>query len=53
MVSPLANGVETTWKRLLEGRSGAGRISNFEVDDLPCQIAAQVPRGDGSRLPPM
>ena len=48
MVSPLANGVETTWKRILEGRSGAGRITNFEVDDLPCQIAMQVPRGDGS-----
>jgi 3-oxoacyl-[acyl-carrier-protein] synthase II len=48
MVSPLANGVEPTWKRILEGRSGAGRIIGFEIDDLPCQIAAQVPRGDGS-----
>ena len=48
MVSPLANGVEPTWKRLLEGRSGANRIAGFEIDDLPCQIACQVPRGDGS-----
>ena len=48
MVSPLANGVEPTWKRLLEGRSGANRITSFEVDDLPCQIACQIPRGDGS-----
>ena len=48
MVSPLANGVEPTWKRILEGRSGAARIIGFEIDDLPCQIAAQVPRGDGS-----
>ena len=47
MVSPLANGVEPTWKRLLEGRSGANRITSFEVDDLPCQIACQIPRGDG------
>jgi len=46
MVSPLACGVEPTWRRLLAGESGAGRIENFEVSDLPCQIAAQVPRGD-------
>ncbi len=45
MVSPLANGVEPTWSRLLEGRSGARRIEGFEIDDLACQIACQVPRG--------
>ncbi|MCC5978442.1 MAG: beta-ketoacyl-ACP synthase II [Salinarimonas sp.] len=48
MVSPLACGVEETWKRLLEGRSGAARIENFETSDLPCKIACQIPRGDGS-----
>ena len=46
MVSPLACGVEATWRRLLAGESGAGRVENFDVSDLPCQIAAQVPRGD-------
>ncbi len=44
MVSPLASGVEATWKRLLAGESGAGRIESFDVSDLPCQIACQVPR---------
>ena len=44
MVSPLANGVEATWSRLLAGESGAGRIESFDVSDLPCQIACQVPR---------
>ncbi|MHA1188979.1 MAG: beta-ketoacyl-ACP synthase II, partial [Alphaproteobacteria bacterium] len=48
MVSPLANGVEATWSRLLAGESGAGRVTNFEVDDIACQIACQIPRGDGS-----
>ena len=48
MVTPLASGVEATWSRLLEGRSGASRIERFQVDDLPCQIACQIPRGDGS-----
>ncbi len=46
MVSPLACGVETTWKRLLAGESGAGRIEGFEASDLACQIAMQVPRRD-------
>lgn len=48
MVSPLGAGVEVTWKRLLEGRSAAGRIEGFEVSDLPCQIACQIPKGDGT-----
>ena len=48
MVSPLACGAEETWTRILEGRSGAGRIENFETSDLPCKIACQIPRGDGT-----
>jgi 3-oxoacyl-[acyl-carrier-protein] synthase II len=48
MVSPLACGVEATWSRLLEGKSGAGPITRFKVDDLPCRIACDVPRGDGA-----
>src|SRR5271156_6434036 len=48
MVTPLACGVEPTWQRLLAGESGIGRIENFEVSDLPCKIAGQIPRGDGS-----
>ncbi|HEY8579201.1 MAG TPA: beta-ketoacyl-ACP synthase II, partial [Beijerinckiaceae bacterium] len=48
MVSPLAGSAEETWKRILAGRSGAARIETFEVSDLPCQIACQVKRGDGT-----
>lgn len=48
LVSPLANGVEETWKRLLSGESGARRITEFEVDDLACQIACRIPTGDGT-----
>ena len=48
MVSPLACGVEDTWKRLLEGQSGAGRVEAFDVSDIACQIACMVPRGDGT-----
>ena len=45
MVTPMACGVEPTWRRLLASEFGAARVENFDVSDLPCQIAAQVPRG--------
>jgi len=48
MMTPLACGVEATWRRLLAGDSGIKRIAKFEVADLPCQIAGEIPRGDGS-----
>src|SRR5438477_1545927 len=48
MVTPLACGVETTWRRLIQGQSGARPIEIFDVSDLPCKIAGQIPRGDGS-----
>jgi 3-oxoacyl-[acyl-carrier-protein] synthase II len=45
MVTPLAAGVEATWRRLLAGESGAARVESFDVSDIACQIAAQAPRG--------
>ncbi|WOJ89914.1 beta-ketoacyl-ACP synthase II [Methylocapsa polymorpha] len=48
MVSPLANGVEPTWSRLLAGQSGARRIEGFDTSDLACKIAMPVPRGNGA-----
>jgi 3-oxoacyl-[acyl-carrier-protein] synthase II len=48
VVTPLASGVEPTWQRLIAGESGIGRIEGFEISDLPCKIAGQIPRGEGS-----
>lgn len=48
MVTPLGTGVDPTWAHILEGKSGAGKIEKFDVSDLPCKIAAQVKRGDGT-----
>jgi 3-oxoacyl-[acyl-carrier-protein] synthase II len=48
MVSPLACGVDQTWSRIVAGKSGASRIERFDVSDLACKIAAQVPRGPKS-----
>ncbi len=48
LVTPLGCGVEPTWQRLVSSESGISRIESFEVSDIPCRIAGQVPRGDGS-----
>ena len=48
MLTPLGCGVEPTWKRLLAGESGASKIEHFDVSDIPCKIAMQIPRGDGT-----
>ena len=48
MLTPLACGVEETWQRLLACKSGINRVDKFEVSDLPCKIAGQIPRGDGT-----
>jgi 3-oxoacyl-[acyl-carrier-protein] synthase II len=48
MVTPLGCGVETTWSRLIEGRSGASKVDNFDVSDIAAKIACQIPRGDGT-----
>lgn len=41
-ITPLGNDVATTWERLLDGQSGAGRITRFDPGELKCQIAAEV-----------
>ncbi|MFV0384767.1 beta-ketoacyl-ACP synthase II [Paracoccus sp. (in: a-proteobacteria)] len=48
MVTPLASGVEETWQRLLEGRSGAGPITRFDPKDVITKYACEIPFGDGS-----
>jgi 3-oxoacyl-[acyl-carrier-protein] synthase II len=45
LVTPLGCGVDATWSRLLEGKSGARRVEEFDVSDISCQIANFIPRG--------
>ncbi|CAI0432179.1 unnamed protein product [Linum tenue] len=61
MVTPLGNGVETTWKRLIEGNCGVRGISPDDLkmgsfdeetklrtfEQLSSKVAAVVPCGDG------
>lgn len=48
LVTPLADGVEETWSRLLSGRSGAGPITLFDASALATTYACEVPLGDGT-----
>ncbi len=48
LITPLGCGVDVNWRNLLAGVSGARRIERFEVGDLPCKIACEVPRGNGA-----
>ena len=43
LTTPLGNGVDVNWKRLTSGVVGINKIENFDVSDLPCKIAGQVP----------
>jgi len=47
MVSPLADGVEASWNKLINAESGLNAIESFDVSDLPAKIAGQVPLGEG------
>ncbi|MHA7828517.1 MAG: beta-ketoacyl synthase N-terminal-like domain-containing protein, partial [Roseovarius sp.] len=48
LVTPLASGVEESWKRLLAGQSGAGTITRFDPVNVATKYACEVPLGDGS-----
>ncbi|MBX9945682.1 MAG: beta-ketoacyl-ACP synthase II [Reyranella sp.] len=46
MVTPLGDGVDTNWRRLLAGESGIRSIQAFDTSDLATRIAGEVPIGD-------
>jgi 3-oxoacyl-[acyl-carrier-protein] synthase II len=42
LVTPLGGDVETSWRNILAGKSGATRITRFDPSDQACQIACEV-----------
>ena len=48
LVTPLADGVEESWKRILNGESGAGPITQFDPEGYATTYACEVKRGDGT-----
>ena len=47
LVTPLGNGVDLSWKGILEGRSGIRQITAFDTEGFGCTIAGEVPSVDG------
>lgn len=50
LISPLGLDVESTWQGLLAGRSGVGRITQFDSSEFPVQIAGEVKGFDGAEV---
>ena len=48
LVTPLADGVEKSWERLLDAQSGAAPIVQFDTEGLTTTYACEVKRGDGT-----
>ncbi|MCC6942872.1 beta-ketoacyl-ACP synthase II [Novosphingobium sp.] len=46
LVTPLGADVETVWKNLIAGKSGAGPITRFDASDQKCRIACEVKPAD-------
>ena len=46
MVTPLGSGVDHNWSEITAGKSGISKIRNFDVSDISCRIAGQVPGAD-------
>ncbi len=46
MVTPLGDGVDTNWRRLLASESGIRAIQSFDSTDLATKIAGEMPRGE-------
>jgi len=42
MITPVGNDVATTWRSLIEGKSGTAPITKFDASKFPVRIAAEV-----------
>ena len=49
-LTPIGNDVETTWKNLVEGVSGAGPITHFDASKFKTRFACEVKDFDASKF---
>ncbi len=47
LVTPVGCGVKSAWSNLIAGKSGARRVTEFDVSDIACQIGCFIKRGSG------
>ncbi len=41
-ITPLGTGFESSWKNLIAGKSGLGRITSFDPAESPCKVAGEI-----------
>jgi 3-oxoacyl-[acyl-carrier-protein] synthase II len=49
LLTPLGTGIEENWTALLEGKSGIGPITHFDVTEFPTKFAGEVRDFDPTR----
>ena len=42
VITPVGNDVATTWRSLIEGKSGTAPITKFDASNFPVKFAAEV-----------
>ncbi|KAG8572942.1 hypothetical protein GDO81_012223 [Engystomops pustulosus] len=45
IVSPIGTGAQLAWNNLIQGRCGIIALEGKEYEQIPCRVAAPVPRG--------
>lgn len=41
-VTPLGNDIETSWKNIIEGKSGVGPLTRINSEEFPAKVAAEL-----------
>ena len=41
-INPLGNTLDKSWESLINSKSGISKITSFDVNDFPCQIAGSI-----------
>ena len=50
LLTSIGNNVTDSWKNLIDCKSGIKKISDFDVEDLPCKIAGYINHKDNEKI---
>ena len=50
LLTSIGNDKDTTWKNLIDCKSGIKKVEHFDVSDLPCKIAGHLSNNPEDKL---